>query len=89
MLDIGGGRDVFVFHSLDEIAQSAPELLTRKADPSVWHSALWTDDAHRRNSGNGQSILVDGVALPPLAVPEPTSVLLMLFGLLGVVKSRR
>jgi hypothetical protein len=88
-LDVDGGRDVFVFHSLDEIAQTAPELLTQKADPSVWQSALWTDDAHRHTNGNGQSILVDGIALPPLAVPEPMSALLLIFGLFGLVKSRR
>lgn len=87
-LDVDGGRDVFVFHSLDEIAQTAPELLARKADSSVWQSALWIDDAHRGANGNGQSILVDGVALPPLAVPEPASVLLLGFGLFGLARVR-
>ena len=88
-LDVGDGRDVFVFHNLDQIAQTAPELLTRKADPSVWQSARWTDDAHRRNNGNGQSILVDGVALPPLAIPEPATAMLLVFGLFGLRSARR
>jgi hypothetical protein len=88
-LDVDGGRDVFVFHTLDEIAQTAPELLTRKADLSVWQSALWTDEAHRRVNGNGQSILVDGVALPPLTIPEPASALLLVFGLFARARVRR
>ena len=87
-LDVGGGCDVFVFHSLDRIAQTAPELLTCKADPSVWQSALWTDDAHRRANGNGQSILVDGVALPPLAIPEPATAMLLVFGLFWLARAR-
>lgn len=88
-LDIDGGRDVFVFHTLDEIANTAAELLARAADPAFWKSALWTDDQHRRVNGNGQSILVDGVALPPLAVAEPETVLLLVAGFLGLIGLRR
>ena len=84
-LDVDGGRDVEVFHSLADIPA---DLAARQADPSIWKSTLWTDEDHRRGNGNGKSILVDGVALPPLAVPEPTTALLLLFGVLGLLRSR-
>lgn len=85
-LDVDGGRDVEVFHNLADIPA---DLAARKADPAIWKSSLWTDDDHRRRNGNGKSIVVDGVALPPLAVPEPATALLMFLGMLGLIRSRR